>query len=75
MENDFVRLVITSGEPAGIGPQVSFQAAQQFIKAKEDVIIHLLGDQQLFTPYISEALPSRLSIDHIPLNDINRLGF
>jgi len=75
MKNDFVRLVITSGEPAGIGPQVSFQAAQQFIKDKEDVNIHLLGDQQLFTPYISGALPPRLSIDHVPLNDTNRLGF
>lgn len=75
MKNDFVRLVITSGEPAGIGPQISFQAAQQFIKDKEDVNIHLLGDQQLFTPYISETLPSRLTIDHIPLSDSNRLGY
>jgi 4-hydroxythreonine-4-phosphate dehydrogenase len=75
MKNDFVRLVITSGEPAGIGPQISFQAAHQFIKDKEDVNIHLLGDQQLFTPYILESLPSRLTIEHIPLNETNRLGY
>jgi len=74
MNNDLVQLAITSGEPAGIGPQISFQAAQQFIKDKEDVHIHLLGDQQLFTPYFLEALPSRLTISHIPLNDSNRLG-
>ena len=75
MNNDLVQLVITSGEPAGIGPQISFQAAHQFIKDKEDVHIHLLGDEQLFTPYISEALPSRLTIDHVPLGDSNRLGY
>ena len=74
MKNDLIRLVITSGEPAGIGPQISFQAAQQFIKDKEDVSIEILGDQQLFNPYISEITSSRLTIDHIPLSDANRLG-
>lgn len=75
MNNDLVQLAITSGEPAGIGPQISFQAAHQFIQDNEDVHIHLLGDQQLFSSYISEVLPSRLTISHIPLNDSNRLGF
>ncbi len=75
MNNDYVRLVITSGEPAGIGPQISIQAAQQFIKDHEDVNIHLLGDQQLFKPYLSEEIAPTLSIEHIPLYDSNRLGY
>jgi len=52
MKNDCVQLVITSGEPAGIGPQISIQAAQQFLEQHDDADIVLLGDQQLFQPYL-----------------------
>lgn len=43
-----VRLVITSGEPAGIGPEVSYRAARDFLLRHSDAKIFLLGDRSLF---------------------------
>ena len=43
-----VRLVITSGEPAGIGPEVSFRAAIEFLERHSDARIFVLGDKTLF---------------------------
>jgi 4-hydroxythreonine-4-phosphate dehydrogenase len=75
MKNDSVQLVITSGEPAGIGPQISFLAANQFLKNHDDVNIVLLGDNELFRPYLQgQRQHSNLSIKNSPLRDENRLG-
>jgi 4-hydroxythreonine-4-phosphate dehydrogenase len=43
-----IRLVITSGEPAGVGPEVSYRAASVFLKKNHDVSISIMGDKQLF---------------------------
>jgi 4-hydroxythreonine-4-phosphate dehydrogenase len=75
MDNSYVQLVITSGEPAGIGPQISVQAAQAFIADHQDVKIHLLGDRQLFEPYYQkQALSDYISIEHVPLIAPNEQG-
>ena len=75
MKNDCVQLVITSGEPAGIGPQISLQAAQRFLEQHDDVHIVLLGDQQLFQPFLPNYhLIPNLSIKDVPLQEQNRLG-
>jgi len=75
MDNSYVQLVITSGEPAGIGPQISIQAAQAFIADHQDVKIHLLGDQHLFDPYYQkQALNEHISIEHVPLIAPNEKG-
>ena len=75
MKNDRVQLVITSGEPAGIGPQISFLAAHQFLENHDDVNIVLLGDKELFQPYQqAQRQHANLSIKNSPLRDENRLG-
>lgn len=60
-----IRLVITSGEPAGIGPEVSYRAAVEFLKTHHDSMITLLGDKSLF-PEVEvknlEILNHRLSV-------------
>ena len=43
-----VNLVITSGEPAGIGPELSLAAALIFLQEQTDVQITILGDRSLF---------------------------
>jgi len=72
-------LVITSGEPAGIGPEVSFFGALAFLNSTPDVKITILGDQSLFTDFQSEAkldssFSERLRIEHIPLPMKNLYG-
>ena len=42
-----VNLTITTGEPAGVGPEVSLAAARQFLAEQENVQITLLGDEHL----------------------------
>jgi 4-hydroxythreonine-4-phosphate dehydrogenase len=59
-----VDLVITTGEPAGIGPEVSAQAAQAFLQEQEDVHITLLGDPILLSQL---AIHPRLQIDAVKL--------
>ena len=44
-----VKLGITTGEPAGVGPEVSLAAALHFVGEQSDVEITLLGDISLFT--------------------------
>ncbi len=64
-----VKLVITTGEPAGIGPEVSLAAAKNFLGEQPNVQITLLGDADLFK-YSSEKNFStfdRLTIESIPL--------
>ena len=60
-----VDLVITTGEPAGIGPEVSAQAAQAFLQEQENVHITLVGDPILFSPL---AIHPRLHIESVKLN-------
>jgi 4-hydroxythreonine-4-phosphate dehydrogenase len=43
-----IHIALTTGEPAGIGPEISFKAAQEFLKKNNDVVIHLLGDSSFF---------------------------
>ena len=45
-----VNLAITTGEPAGIGPEVSLAAARQFLAEQENVRITLLGNENLLSP-------------------------
>lgn len=65
-----VDLVITTGEPAGIGPAVSIEAAQAFLREQGDVRITLVGDPVLFTGMApSERLllePIQLSANAVP---------
>lgn len=44
-----VNLAISTGEPAGIGPEVSLAAAVEFLREQNGVAITLLGDDQLLT--------------------------
>ena len=43
-----VNLVVSSGEPAGIGPEVSLAASLAFLREHADTKITLLGSDQLF---------------------------
>ncbi len=60
-----VKLALSTGEPAGIGPEVSLAAAKAFVADHADVEISLFGDRQLFT---NEVLPPQIQVAHIPLN-------
>ena len=42
-----IHLALTTGEPAGIGPEISVKAAKIFLKDHLDVTIHLLGNRDL----------------------------
>jgi len=60
-----VDLAITTGESAGIGPEVSVQAAQAFLQEQEGVHITLIGDPTLFGEGIRHP---RLQIESVKLN-------
>jgi 4-hydroxythreonine-4-phosphate dehydrogenase len=60
-----VDLVITTGEPAGIGPEVSLQAAQVFLQEQVDAHITLIGDPTLFGEDVRHP---RLQIESVKLN-------
>ena len=64
-----VNLVISTGEPAGVGPEVSLAAALDFLREQNDVAITLLGDDRLLTlPKNSDlTLVSRLQVESIKL--------
>ena len=63
-----VNLVICSGEPAGIGPEVSIAAALAFLSEQPGAKISLLGDPSLFSAAdIPNALSARLTLQSIPL--------
>jgi len=74
MKNEIVRLVITSGEPAGIGPEISVHAAKKFLQKNTDTQIYLLGDQVLFSPYLDELQNERFQIIHHSLKTKNVPG-
>jgi 4-hydroxythreonine-4-phosphate dehydrogenase len=60
-----VDLVITTGEPAGIGPEVSLQAAHVFLQEQADAHITLIGDPILFGEGVRHP---RLQIESVKLN-------
>lgn len=60
-----VDLVITTGEPAGIGPEVSVQAAQAFLQEQADAHITLIGDPILFGEGVRHP---RLQMESVKLN-------
>ena len=64
-----VNLVVTTGEPAGIGPEVSLAASLEFLRAHADARITLLGNDQLLAlpKSLGLDLSSRLQIESIPL--------
>ena len=74
MKNELVHLIITSGEPAGIGPEISLQAAKKFVLQNADTQIYLLGDQALFEPYLEDFRHKRLQVIHLPLRTKNVPG-
>jgi 4-hydroxythreonine-4-phosphate dehydrogenase len=66
-----VNLAITTGEPAGIGPEISVAAAQQFLTEQPSAVITLLGDADLLK-LVSQGpidLSARLKIQSIPLSE------
>jgi 4-hydroxythreonine-4-phosphate dehydrogenase len=63
-----VNLVISSGEPAGIGPEVSIAAALAFLLEQPASTITLLGDASLFSvTNIPKELSHRLKLESIAL--------
>ena len=64
-----VNLVITTGEPAGVGPEVSIKAALAFLAEQENVSITLLGDANLLqAPQgINPQFRERLQLESVPL--------
>ena len=63
-----VNLVICSGEPAGIGPEISLTAALAFLEKQPDVNITILGDASLFAGLQSLGSPNpRLNIRGVSL--------
>jgi 4-hydroxythreonine-4-phosphate dehydrogenase len=64
-----VNLAICSGEPAGIGPEVSIAAAIAFLQEQSAATITLVGDPNLFPiDDISNDLLTRLKVEGIPLS-------
>lgn len=64
-----VNLVVSTGEPAGIGPEVSIAAALEFLHEQGDAVITLLGDEQLLgsVKKLDPKLADRLLIESIKL--------
>ncbi len=64
-----VKLVITTGDPAGVGPEVSLAAARDFLSEQPNVQITLLGDASLFKDSSEKNLSriDQLQIESIPL--------
>ena len=64
-----VNLVVTTGEPAGIGPEVSLAAAIDFLQEQHNVHITLLGNNELFIlPHdLGADLAKRFNIQSSPL--------
>ncbi len=69
--NSTVKLAISTGEPAGIGPEVSIAAANAFIADNPHTKITLYGDRSLLQ---SQSLASQIQIAHIPLIKPNQIG-
>ena len=80
-----IHIALTTGEPAGIGPEISQKAAQEFLKQHSDVSVHLIADQSLVDPQshdrlfvrhcdlAAKAIPGQLNVLNAPyvLNTLN----
>jgi len=63
-----VNLVISSGEPAGVGPEISIAAALAFLQEQPASTITVLGDPSLFSAVdIPKQLSARFRVESIPL--------
>ena len=64
-----VNLVVSTGEPAGVGPEISLVASLEFLRAHANARITLLGNDQLLVlpKGLSPDWSSRLQIESIPL--------
>ena len=64
-----VNLVVSTGEPAGIGPEVSLAASLGFLSEHTDARITLLGNNKLLIlpDNLSSDLSNRIQIQSIPL--------
>jgi len=64
-----VNLVISSGEPAGIGPEISLAAACTFLKEQSNVHITVLGNTTLLRPpkNIDSEISKRLEIQPVEI--------
>jgi 4-hydroxythreonine-4-phosphate dehydrogenase len=63
-----VNLVISSGEPAGVGPEVSIAAALAFLQEQSASTITLLGDSSLIpATTLPQELSNRLKVESIAL--------
>lgn len=60
-----VELAITTGEPAGIGPEVSAKAASAFLQEQANARITLIGDPSLLCQAVQHE---RLHIEPVQLN-------
>lgn len=64
-----VNLVVSTGEPAGVGPEVSLAAALEFLREHADAEITLLGNDQLLglPKNLSPEISKRLHIQSLAL--------
>ena len=71
-----VNLVITTGEPAGIGPEISITGAQAFLAEQPDARITLLGDDNLLCLSSQAKLrfAERLQIQNVSLPRVSSPG-
>lgn len=69
LQAPLVNLAITTGEPAGIGPEISVVAAKQLLVEQPGVVITLIGDSSLLRAINKEQglVSERLLIQEIPL--------
>ena len=65
-----VNLVVSTGEPAGIGPEVSLAASLEFLRERTDVQITLLGSDQILPlpKDLSSDLACRIQVQSTPLS-------
>ena len=65
-----VNLAITTGEPAGVGPEISIAAAQAFLAEQPNARIALLGDANLLSlgGNAQSLLGDRLQIQNVSLS-------
>lgn len=70
-----VKLVICSGEPAGIGPEISLAAALAFLEKQPNANIEILGDPSIFAGLqsLSSSNP-RLTVSSVSLAAPVKLG-
>jgi len=67
---DAPRIAITTGEPAGIGPEISLTALDVLDAAASNVSITLIGDEALLAErarLTGAAWPPAANIEHVPL--------